>query len=211
MEKLKTAIKELNEVLEGGLPTPSALLILGDPGAGKTTFCIQMLKGLENKKVMMLTNNTPAEAKLILDRLQLKGDVEFIDCYSWLSGEKADVDSLTNLSRLLIKVEDALKEGSVFILDSLTPLIFYNDEEEIERFVQQLGAIVKSKKSIALIILDSGTYPLAAERAFQAMCDGVLVMEVGKGIKVTKMVDAAVHEKQYFYEITDKGIKMRNK
>ena len=36
-------IKELDEILNGGLPIPSTLLILGDVGTGKSVLCQQFI------------------------------------------------------------------------------------------------------------------------------------------------------------------------
>jgi len=40
-----TTIEGLDEVLSGGLPVPSTVLVAGEPGAGKTTLCVQFLFG----------------------------------------------------------------------------------------------------------------------------------------------------------------------
>src|SRR5579883_2855381 len=41
--RLRTGVKGLDEVLDGGLPEHHIYLIEGDPGAGKTTFALQFL------------------------------------------------------------------------------------------------------------------------------------------------------------------------
>jgi len=46
-ERVKTGIKGLDELIEGGLPRGYGFLLLGGPGTGKTTFGVQYLyKGL---------------------------------------------------------------------------------------------------------------------------------------------------------------------
>jgi len=40
---MPTGIPGLDNMMEGGLPRPSLILLAGDAGAGKTTFCTQFL------------------------------------------------------------------------------------------------------------------------------------------------------------------------
>ena len=43
LDRLPSGIPGLDEMIEGGFPTPSILLLLGEPGTGKTTFAMQTL------------------------------------------------------------------------------------------------------------------------------------------------------------------------
>ncbi|MBN3037018.1 MAG: hypothetical protein JW834_01090 [Candidatus Diapherotrites archaeon] len=212
MERFKTGIKELNDVLGGGLPLPSAVLVQGKPGAGKLVMCLQAAAVSDkSKKFMVLTNNTAAEVEETIKDLKLKTEIDFVDCYSWLSGGKSEVDSLANLNKLLLVVEDHLSKGSFLVFCSLTPLVLYNDEDAVARFLQELIAIVKSNDSVMLAVLDLGTYHPDAENTFQSLCDGVLHLDAEKGLRVMKMRDTKTSDKDYFYEISSKGFRLRDK
>ena len=43
IQRIPSGIPGLDEVIEGGFPTPSVLLLLGEPGTGKTTLAMQSL------------------------------------------------------------------------------------------------------------------------------------------------------------------------
>jgi len=43
IDRMPTGIPGLDNMMEGGLPKPSLILLAGDAGAGKTTFCTQFL------------------------------------------------------------------------------------------------------------------------------------------------------------------------
>ena len=249
MAHLKTGIKEFNEIVPG-LPTPSAILVQGKPGAGKTIFSLSLMdtkakpveskpekakekpkdKGKEEakdkpepeelkpvkahgapKKIIVLTNNTPAEIDEEMTSLKIGFEAMPIDCYSWLSGGKAAVDSLANLSKITFLIEDALEPGSIVLFDSLTPLMLYSSDEEIQRFMQQLVAIAKAKQSIILFTMDLGTYPSDAESTFRSLCDGVIHLDAEKGMRILKMRDTPVPAKDFFYELGDKGLRLRSK
>jgi archaellum biogenesis ATPase FlaH len=210
-ERFKPGIKEMEDVIPG-LPMPSVTLVRGSPGAGKTVFSLAAMSVKGLKKLAVLTNNTPAELQGVAKDVGI--DVEgfqWLDCYSWLAGKKAAVDSLANLARLLSVIEDSLPEGGLVLLDPLTPLMLYNSEDAVERFVQEFAAIVKAKNCVSFITLDSGSYSQGAENTFAALCDSVIELDSAKGLRFVKMLDTRVPDKWFFYEIAEKGFRLRAK
>ena len=57
MERIKTGIDGLDNILQGGLPKNSITLVSGPPGGGKSIFCFQFLyEGIKNgEKCLFLT------------------------------------------------------------------------------------------------------------------------------------------------------------
>ena len=57
MERVKTGIVGLDNIIEGGLPKESITLVSGPPGGGKSIFCFQFLnEGVKNgEKCLFLT------------------------------------------------------------------------------------------------------------------------------------------------------------
>lgn len=209
LSRVKTGLKEFNEVIDG-LPMPSAILVEGPPGAGKSMFALSLMAG-KGARVVVLTNNTPAEVRSEIATFGIGAEPEMVDCYSWLAGGKAAIDSLANLSKLTFLIEDALSEGAMLLLDSLTPLVLYNHEDEVERFLQQVIAIAKAKGSLLLLTLDSGTYHPDAEATVHSLCDGVIHLDPVKGMRILKMRDTEVPAKDFFYELGAKGFRLRSK
>ena len=55
IERVKTGIKGLDELLSGGIPKESITLVSGPPGSGKSIFCYQFIaKGARRRKKMPL-------------------------------------------------------------------------------------------------------------------------------------------------------------
>ncbi len=67
LERVKTGIKGLDELLSGGLPKESITLVSGPPGSGKSIFCYQFIaKGIENgEKCLYLTLDKKIEGILV--------------------------------------------------------------------------------------------------------------------------------------------------
>ncbi len=192
------------------MPSPAVILIEGEPGAGKQLFALQCI-ATEGNKVAFLTNNFPKEIKASLERMGVTLDATFVDCYSWLAGGESAIDSLGNLSQLLSVMEESLPKGSLAVFDSLTPLDLYNDAETVERFLQELVAITKAKECVLFITLDSGAYHSDAENTFESLVDGVFLLDKVKGLRIQKLRDTKTVDKEYYYETTDRGIKMRGR
>jgi KaiC/GvpD/RAD55 family RecA-like ATPase len=66
IERVKTGIKGLDELLSGGIPKESITLVSGPPGSGKTIFCYQFIAtGIqEGKKCLYLTLDKKIEGLL---------------------------------------------------------------------------------------------------------------------------------------------------
>ena len=67
MERIKTGVTGLDEIIEGGLPKESITLVSGPPGSGKSIFCFQFLyEGVKNgEKCLFLTLDKKAEGLLV--------------------------------------------------------------------------------------------------------------------------------------------------
>src|SRR5882762_2168611 len=53
-DRLATGMAELDRVLGGGLVRGSVVLLAGEPGAGKSTLCLQAAAGLEARGLRVL-------------------------------------------------------------------------------------------------------------------------------------------------------------
>jgi DNA repair protein RadA/Sms len=70
-ERIPTGVRELDRVLGGGLVPASLVLVSGDPGIGKSTLLLMVLRAISNerKTVLVTGEESPAQVKLRADRL----------------------------------------------------------------------------------------------------------------------------------------------
>ena len=76
-DRFVTKIGELDRVLGGGIVTGSVVLIGGDPGIGKSTLVLQMLKQvseLRGKALYVSGEESPAQIKMRAQRLGVKAE-----------------------------------------------------------------------------------------------------------------------------------------
>lgn len=131
MERIKTGISELDEII-GGFPSSKTILITGDPGSGKTIFGLQFAytNCLENKKTIYIsTEEDASELRLQgksfgwnLEDLEKKGILKIIE----LAGYRAmEIKTALSISMEAVKgdftqfCDNIPDETEILIIDSL--------------------------------------------------------------------------------------------
>jgi DNA repair protein RadA/Sms len=71
VKRMKTKVKEIDRVLGGGFVPGSSILLVGEPGIGKSTFVIQMLSQLELPCLYVTGEESVDQLKLRADRLNI--------------------------------------------------------------------------------------------------------------------------------------------
>jgi circadian clock protein KaiC len=134
LERIATGISRFDELLMGGFPRGSIVLVTGVPGSGKTIFCLQVARNLakKDKKVLYVTIDGETPQSLLSQTKMLGIDFEpFLE-----KGIK--LIRLTAIDEDFKKfVRKSVKDGfSVVIIDSLSgalPRVY--SPEEIAKYV----------------------------------------------------------------------------
>ena len=72
IRRIKTNVKEIDSVLGGGFVPGSSILLVGQPGIGKSTFVIQLLSKLSIPSLYVTGEESVDQLKLRADRLQIR-------------------------------------------------------------------------------------------------------------------------------------------
>jgi len=135
MERIKTGVEGLDNIIEGGIPKKSITLVSGPPGGGKSILCFQFLwEGAKNgEKCLFLTLDKKSEG-LIEQARELGFDFEAaigqgLVKFQFLNINKKFVyESMTN--------EIISGNYDRVVLDSITPLsempIFMRNAEDMD-------------------------------------------------------------------------------
>jgi KaiC/GvpD/RAD55 family RecA-like ATPase len=217
VERAKTGIKGLDELLSGGFPRESTIMLTGGPGAGKTTFSMNYLVNgathygengvyvsLEEEPERIIRNsmscfNWPVEELIKKKRLKL------------VRAELYDFDKL----KIMIEDEvDALKAKRLVIDPTTIISLFFEKPLEIRRAIIDLDRVVKKLGCTSLLICEmpEGTKGISAFGVEEFVADGIIVMYHFRGEKYTRAIsikkmratrhDVGLHP----VEITTEGI-----
>jgi KaiC/GvpD/RAD55 family RecA-like ATPase len=187
-----TGIAGLDALISGGLPEGSTVMLVGPPGSGKSTFCMEFAyAGLSagEKCVYITTTEAPdaVRKKMALfgwDTAPFDRNLAFVDCYSWRTQERQSkyaIESLQDLTGLAIAVKQAvadlgLKRGRV-VLDSASDFLLYCDEKSVFKFLQVFAGEVKRVKSVAALVVEEGLHPREQVTTLNYFSDGAIRFE----------------------------------
>jgi archaellum biogenesis ATPase FlaH len=180
-KKLSTGIDFVDELLQGGIPSPSTILLMGDPGSGRELFIYQMVSEFlrEGRGVTYVsTDDFPSRVREAIIRFgvdvedyEADGRMIFVDCYSKLVGSESDekytVDP-SNLVEQAILLSKLLPESDgLLVLDSATTLFQSAGVKSSIEFLRRITARVRKSGVNFLVSLANGVFHPAIVAAAQ--------------------------------------------
>ncbi len=226
--KSKTGVNKLDDVLAGGFPDNSTILLRGSPGTGKSTLCQQfIINGLKSQQpgVYIALDTSPDD---IVNNMKRFNGIEkhikdhsmmFLDAYSWKTGGAKDeewkkvlrggldINSINvTLSDMLKKLDDKDKRSA---FDSVSTLLLYIPAEIVVRFIPILIAKCKQAKSTQILILEEGVHDAEIVNTLSYLSDGVIEMKMEgskRFMRITKMKSISCPRDWMEYTIQDSGL-----
>jgi len=192
------------------VPPKKSILLVGAPGAGKSTFCQQVaLQSLavDRPIIYVTTECSPSEVEKELRDRGL-GEVEpgllnFIDAYNETVGllvadrldtARADCDDLSSISVAISKLSERIgRKGVLLIFDSLTsPYLFTGSE--VLRFMKRTLSRFAAEGNRVFACFDEGSGKKEDLVAMMSLSNGVIKLESMGGKTVLNVVKHPVME-----------------
>ena len=191
---IKTGIDRLDELLKGGIPFRSNVLVYANPFIGKDILLKKVAAaGLEAGEgiIFVLTDKSFGEMREDMihvmpsfEEYEKKGMIRYIDIYSPTVElkEKSEwvtfVESPVNRERIAYSILQAHKEmdsiNHRLIFDSISTLIVYSDAKAVFRFLQVLSGTCQRMNTTSFFSMTRGMHEEIEVQTIKHLMDGVI-------------------------------------
>ena len=225
MQRLKTGVPGLDDILGGGLPAGQMYLLEGNPGTGKTTIAMQfVLAGVESGKNALYVTLSEPRKELIASAESHDLDltkvpiVEFVPDESTLSPDSqytvfhpSTVELADTVQRLIQEI-DKLQPDRL-VIDSLSELRLMAGDKM--RYRRQLLALKQyfAQRNTSVLLLDDRTAE-GDDLQLQSIAHGVIFLEkvprsygvTRRRVEILKLRGSAYREGFHDYNIIKGGV-----
>jgi len=192
----------LHEIQE--IPRNSLILLAGPPGAGKSTFCQQVVLNslaVDRPVIFVTTEQTPADVIRLLRERGLGGPapglVSFVDAFTETVGltcaQRADTLcanclDLNSISIATTRLQERMgQRGMLLAFDSLTsPYLFSG--AGVVKFMRVFLSRFAAEGNSVLALVDEGCSKEQDLVAMKSVADGIITMEIEDHSRVINVV-----------------------
>ncbi len=219
LRRTSTAIPGLDEIMHGGIPSGSRILLAGTAGSGKTVLGTQYLymgaKTFKEPSVYLsFEESTESIRKNAMNFGWDFGPLEKENKFAFAKYDPYHVDEVPNILEAKVREIGAKR----IVIDSLSSLSFFvRDESEFRRLVLSISRVLEKLDCTSLLISEivPGSPGISRNGVEEFIVDGVIVLyykRVGstfsRAIQVWKMRGTQHSEKLHPYKITKTGIQV---
>jgi len=208
-ERATTGIEMLDSALNGGIPVPSLVLLLGDVGTGKSVICQQFIYAqakLGFKSVYFCIDHQPEDVRENMHSLgwdvesyEKKGVLRFINMFS---SEDYTFEGMKEV------VEREIRACERFVFDSISSVAFVHGERRAYELLQRMKKTARANSAVGLINAVRGMHSRSFEVAIQQLCCNVISLRMkrdGRYLKIVKTMKTGHTTEEFGIEI-ERGI-----
>lgn len=178
---VSTGLRELDQLLGGGYPDRSSILIVGPPGIGKESLGYRFTQSglLQGDFCLYATRLSVSEVLQDVKAFNVEPWLQPLWLASQGSQVKLDVNDLTSLSfNIKENIRKAGDKHVRIVADVLSSILMLNPADIVYRFLSQLFADVKQYNSVFLALIEEGMHQPQVLAAMGELFDGVVELKL---------------------------------
>ncbi len=175
-DRMRTGIRALDIMLEGGYKFPATVMLMGPTGSEKQCFAAHFVnEGLAEGDVVIYitTDRTPKEIEKTAAGWDLHfkgpGELFYIDCYTQAGAEEGKgkvnvfkVGGPGALNEISLYVSEILRghEGKRFrvVFHTFSTFALYNEKGSLFKFLQSIESRAKGANGTTLLLVEEGMH-----------------------------------------------------
>ncbi len=212
MKLLRLWVEGLDEMLGGGLPDKSVVVMIGEPGSGYDLLAQQIIfqHALHGEKVAYFSTSRSQDT--------IKEDLATFGWDITPMEEKGDwvhhqASTLNAINVLTANLPKAVAEGRWILLDSLSYLVLTQKYSSVVHVVELLLENARKHGGIHFLLLTQKMHETETETTMQHLADGVMEFTahetaggIDRRIRIKKMRRAVYEPRLIPFNITERGI-----
>jgi KaiC/GvpD/RAD55 family RecA-like ATPase len=217
MQRVRTGIPGLDEIMHGGIPEGQTVLLSGTAGTGKTILASQFVfmgakKYKEPGVYLSFEETSNSIRRNALNFGWDFGPLEKEEMFSFIKYDPYHVDDIMN------NLEGEIREIKArrVAIDSISALSFYlRDDTNFRRMIFHLSSVLEKLNCTSILVSEvlPGSQWISRHGLAEFIADAAVVMyynrvdtSFSRAIQVWKMRGTSHSEKVHPYKITDKGV-----
>lgn len=205
-----TKIRGFDELLSGGLPKGSCILLIAPPIIETRLFCLEFIyRGIQEKQACLIVtmDTTPEDLKIkaipynwTLVLGEKNNLLRWVDGYS-INARKNVKDTsaikriagpvaLSDISIAISQIQTEFHkthDSYRFMFDSLSTLLMYNSPTAVYRFLQFIIPKLKVTGAIGFFTLSKGMHDQKIEMTLRHMMDGAIQIDDNLNMKILSL------------------------
>lgn len=178
---VSTGLRELDQLLGGGYPDRSSILIVGPSGIGKESLGYRFTQSglLQGDFCLYATRLSVSEVLQDVKAFNVEPWLQPLWLASQGSQLRLDVNDLTSLSfNIKENIRNAGDRRVRIVADVLSSILMLNPADTVYRFLSQLFAEVKQYNSVFVAMIEEGMHQPQVLAAMGELFDGVLELKL---------------------------------
>lgn len=219
--RTKTGIPGLDDLLGGGIPEGNLVVVSGDPGSGKTSFCIEFLHNgvVKYGEPGLYVSLEESEAEIVKQAAYYGFDLIPLIKERKLKIETVQLYDFEKLKNAVEESADTVRARRIVIDPGVIFRLFFEKELEARKSIMELGRMLKRVGATTVI-----TNEISLETAHslfgleEYVADGVILLYHTKienrfirSIGILKMRGTKISEKLHPLELGLNGLRVLSK
>lgn len=214
MERLKTGIPGLDQVLKGGIPRHSTLLIVGPYGSGKTVLCQNIFFNFNRDSglnVLYLSTISEPQNKLVRYQQQFSffNFETFMD--SVIYQDIGSIIRTKGIKRTLEIIDELVEQlqPALLAIDSLNAITaLFSSDSEFREFILDLNTKISLWPCTVFLVGEYGEEEIN-RRPESAIADGIIYLytsERKRFLRILKMRGTNYEAGEHIFQISGEGV-----